>query len=292
MNPSFSPDGRRVAFVTSTSPRSLRVATIAGGPVITLTDSLVDLGGVSWGHDGYIYFDAHLEGDGLARIREGGGTPEIATNPDSTAGEQYHVNPSALPDGRGILFSISRAGGGANWDIGVLDSRTRKHSVLVRGIQAVYAPSGHLLYVTSEGLLMAAPFDLDGLRITGEPVAMAEGVSVHGNGKADLSISDDGTLTYTSGAASGGVVEFVWVSRNGSVTQIDSSFAREFGSRPSLSPDGKALTARRGVSLDLGQAARSRTSVEGGSLRCSPALDARRTVHRLRQLRQRDARSR
>ena len=243
MNPSFSPDGRRVAFVTSASPRTLRVAPIAGGPVTTLTDSLVDLGGVSWGRDGYIYFDAHFEGDGLARIPEGGGTPEIATVPDSTTGEQYHVNPSALPEGRGILFSIARAGGAASWDIGVLDAKTRKHSVLLRGVQAVYSPSGHLLYVTNEGLLMAAPFDLGKLRITGEPTAMAEGVAIRGNARVDLSISDDGALLYTSGRVSASAVEFVWVTRNGVVTQVDPGFAREFGNRPSLSPDGKALTA-------------------------------------------------
>ena len=240
MNPSFSPDGRRVAFVTS-APRGLRVATIAGGPVTPLTDSLVDLGGVSWGRDGYIYYDAHLEGDGVARIRESGGAPEIATRPDSTTGEQYHVNPSALPDGRGILFSISRVGGLGSWDIGVQDAKTRMHTVLVRGVQAQYSPSGHLLYVTDEGLLMAAPFDLDKLRITGEPVAMAEGVAVRGNGRVDLSISDDGVLTYTSGIVSGGIVEFVWVTRDGVVTRVDPGFARAFGGRPSLSPDGRSL---------------------------------------------------
>ena len=72
---------------------------------------------------------------------------------------------------------------------------------------------------------------------------MASDVAVRGNSKIDLSISDDGVLTYSSGTASGGAVEFVWVTRNGVVTQIDSGFARRFGSRPSLSPDGKALTA-------------------------------------------------
>ena len=45
LNPSVSPDGLRIAFISTTSPRALRVVPLAGGPVLTLTDSLVDGGG-------------------------------------------------------------------------------------------------------------------------------------------------------------------------------------------------------------------------------------------------------
>jgi serine/threonine-protein kinase len=86
-NPSFSPDGKHIAF-TTTTPRAIRKVAVAGGPVVTLADSLVDLGGVSWASDGYVYYDGHLKGDGLARVRDSGGRkPEIATMPDSAAGE-------------------------------------------------------------------------------------------------------------------------------------------------------------------------------------------------------------
>ena len=45
LNPSVSPDGLRIAFISTTSPRALRVVPWAGGPGLPLTDSLVDGGG-------------------------------------------------------------------------------------------------------------------------------------------------------------------------------------------------------------------------------------------------------
>jgi serine/threonine-protein kinase len=161
-NPAFSPDGQRVAFIVG-SPRALKSIALAGGPAVTLTDSLVDAGGVSWGHDGYIYTDGRLAGDGLMRVRETGGSPEVASMPDTAAQEAWHAAPSALPNGRGVLFSIAHLRGQGEWQIGVLDTRTGRHKALVSGVQGRYAASGHLLYVTSDGTLMAAPFDQDKL---------------------------------------------------------------------------------------------------------------------------------
>ena len=158
INPAFSPDGERIAFVSG-APRALKVMSLSGGPPITLTDSLVDLGGVSWSSDGYIYYDGKLEGDGLARIRDTG-HPEIASMPDSTT-ERWHAAPAALPNGRGVLFAIARSTGGGLFDIGVLDTRTGKHHVLTRGSYALYSDSGHLLYVTQDGTLMAVRFDAE-----------------------------------------------------------------------------------------------------------------------------------
>jgi hypothetical protein len=54
--------------------------------------------------------------------------------------------------------------------IELLDLGTGARTVLVRGgVGAVYAASGHLLYGAGEAL-MAAPFELPRLRITGEAV--------------------------------------------------------------------------------------------------------------------------
>jgi hypothetical protein len=156
MNPAFSPDGQHVAFTSTAGRRAIKRVPLAGGPAMTLTDSLVDLGGVTWAADGYVYYDGHLEGDGVARVKEGDGRPETVSQSDAAAAENYHFQPSALPGGRGILFTITRSAGMGSWDIGVLDSRTGKYKVLARGVRATYASSGHLLYVTDGGALMAA----------------------------------------------------------------------------------------------------------------------------------------
>ncbi|MBA4072348.1 MAG: hypothetical protein C0497_11010 [Gemmatimonas sp.] len=252
-NPAFSPDGKRIAYVSLSSPRALKVVPVAGGPTLTLTDSLVDMGGVSWGTDGYIYYDGHLEGDGVARIRETGGKPEVASRPDSTAGEAYHYMPSALPKGRGVLFTIMRQGQGSGADIAVLDLRSGKHTVLVRGVVGQYSQSGHLLFVTDDGMLMAAPFDADDLKLTGDAVLVGDGLSIRGNSRIDLATSDDGTLTYIAGLTMAGRRELVWVERDGTARAVDSSWSMEMSGRPALSPDGRmaAVGVGRGNSRQV-----------------------------------------
>ncbi|HTI61888.1 MAG TPA: protein kinase [Gemmatimonadaceae bacterium] len=267
ITPSFSPDGKRIAFVSGT-PRAVRVIPVEGGPVITLTDDEVWRGGVSWGSDGYIYYDG---GGGIARIRENGGKREEATIPDTTA-DLFHVNPSALPNGRGLLFTIVRGGGLSRYDVGVLDTRSGKQTVLVHGAVGRYAASGHLVYVTSSGLMMAVPFDLNRLRITGQAFPIAQDVAVGLLSSGDVAISPAGTLLYAAaGNAARGGLELVWVARSGKATAVDSSFRNSFMGRMRLSPDGRqAAISGPGESgrwawvkqLDHGPAARLPATVE------------------------------
>jgi serine/threonine-protein kinase len=239
-NPSFSPDGRRLAFVAG-NPRAVRVIALAGGSPISLTDSLVDRGGLGWGYDGYIYYDGHLPGDGIARVRENGGRPEIVSRPDSLKGELYHNSPSPLPNGRGLVITIVHQANSAEAsEVGVVDLRTGKHRPLVRGVFGLYSPTGQLLYVTADGTLMAAPFDPGGLELTGEGVALTSGVSVRGVSRVDLTLGG-GNLVYSAGTGEGGVRELVWVARNGAATSVDPSWTANMGF-PRLSPDGRRVT--------------------------------------------------
>jgi serine/threonine-protein kinase len=236
VNPAFAPDGNRIAFVQG-SPRALKVVSLAGGPAITLTDSLVDQGGVAWGSDGYIYYDGHLEGDGLARIRESGGPPEIATTPADPT-ESWHAMPAALPEGRGILFGVSRDRGASPFDVAVFDARSKGHKVLFRGNAPVYARSGHLLYSTDEGNLMAVRFDLDRLTVSGDPVPIADGVAVRGLGRSDVVVAENGTVGYVAGSLLGRERELIWVTREGLARPVDSGWKEVMSTPPVLSPDG------------------------------------------------------
>jgi len=243
INPFFSPDGRRVGFMLG--GRAVKVVGFDGAPAITVADSAVGSPGAAWGPDGFIYFDK-LGAGGLLRVPDrGGAKPEEVSQLDTVAGEQQHVWPDALPNGKGLLFTVNHTGpgqqGGPTDEIAVLDLQTRKHRVLFRGVRARYAASGHLLYSTWDGILMAVPFDQERLELTGDPVAMAEGVRVlEAGGAVDLVLSQNGTLLYRSGAGLAMRRDVVWASRDGIITPIDTTWLDGI-TGPALSPDGRHL---------------------------------------------------
>jgi serine/threonine-protein kinase len=239
VNPAFSPDGKRLAFA-QLSPRAIRVMSLPNGLVSTIADSLVDLGGVSWGHDGYVYYDGHLDGDGIARVRETGGPPEPVTRADSASGEFWHFRPHALPNGRNVLFTIARGvGGGYQWFVGATEVGSGGHVTLIEGRNPHYA-DGFLFFTTEGGLLMAVKFDQDRLTMEADPVPVAEGVARGALGRTELAFSETGALAYTRTASSGGQGELAWVSRDGAITRVDTTW-RAAMSQLAVSPDGRRV---------------------------------------------------
>ena len=243
-NPFFSPDGLQVGFQSRPAGNTeIKVASLAGGPPRLVTSTGVGGPGASWGYDGFIYFDASGVGP-LRRVRETGGASEVVSALDSAAGELQHNWPDALPNGRGVLVTVDRGGPGVNNsgtnDIAVLDLKTRTHRILVRGVFARYVSSGHVLYVTSSGVLMAVPFDQDRLELTGSAVALMEGITIRlGGGGVDLALSRTGTLWYGTGSgASERTV--VWATRSGDISEVDPTWVEQFGTL-ALSPNGTQL---------------------------------------------------
>ena len=236
-NPFYSPDGRRIGFMT-TSPRELKVASLSGGPAITLEVSAFGGQGASWGGDGFIYLDKQGSG-GIVRVPENGGDLEVVS---TLAGEEVqHWWPHTLPNGKGVLVTIFSGGNTGQYAIGVVDLATGHHRVLTQGIRAFFA-DGQLIYITARGTLMAAPFDEDALAVTGDPVALLEGVRVNGAvGATDFGISTTGTLTYMTGVAGTfNVLSPFWIDRTGQATLADSgwAFATVAPGGFSVSPDG------------------------------------------------------
>ncbi len=148
------------------------------------------------------------------------------------------VWPEALPNGRGVIFTIDYGGNQAQ-DLAALDLATETHHVLVQGAFPRYSPTGHITYVTAGGTLMAVPFDQDKLTLTGDPVAIAEGLDLRTGDAADVAISHTGTLMYTTRPQIGEITELVWVDRSGSLTLIERSQA-QLG-QPALSLDGTRI---------------------------------------------------
>jgi eukaryotic-like serine/threonine-protein kinase len=234
--PFFSPDGQNVGFITAGN--KLQIASLSGGPLVTVTDSVVGEAGASWGSDGYIYIDGRNK-EPLIRVEaKAGAIPERFTTIESSSSELDHAWPEVLPNGKGILIAIGIRN--AARAVGVVDIATRKHRVVLNNaVYARYVPTGHLLYVTNQRTLMIVPFDQNSMKVTGEPKVVAEGIRLARSSTVDVAVSDNGTLVYTLGEIPG-KLELVWVTRDGKAQPMAKDWRGIFG-EPSLSPDGVRL---------------------------------------------------
>ena len=185
--------------------------------------------GASWGANDTIVF-ARRTGEGLWQVSADGGDPRPLTTLDVKKGEVSHRLPHILPDGQAVLFTVQRAP--FRWDnaqVVVRSLVTGDQTVLIEGgTDARYVPSGHLLYARL-GTLMAAPFDVARLKVTGASVAIVDDVMQAENasqgdintGAAQFSVSSWGALVYVPG----GVIpsaerSLVWVDRAGRIQPL------------------------------------------------------------------------
>jgi Tol biopolymer transport system component len=227
---SFSPDGEWIAFAMG--GRLMRASLLGGQPVELVRDDDIGVRLVDWGADGWVFFWASSpEGLGLFRVPDTGGPVErLVGDPEWST-----FVPKAFPDGSGVLFTDSERG------VAVHDIERDSTWVLTDlGVDALYSESGHLLFVDDGGGLWAAPFDLDGKVMTGDPKPVLEGVMtnfVYGR----YSLSRTGTLVYTSGPSAGAQVgrELVVAGLDGSRVALELPSRRMGGVR--WSPDGRSV---------------------------------------------------
>ena len=236
----FSPDGEWLGYW---SPRtlSLQKISIGGGAPVTIaaTDNMF---GAAWGHDGNILF---AEPQGIMRVSSDGGSPELIIK---NSGTDVMHGPSLLPDGETILYTRTRVNGPVRWDQAevVAQKPGAEARVLIRGgSDAVYAPSGHLVYAVGN-VLYAMAFDATGLEtrsgpvpiVTGVQRAVAPGVN---SASANFGLSDRGALVYLNAVSSTATAEATLgiVNRDGEVRPLEVPKANYRG--PRVSPDGRRI---------------------------------------------------
>ena len=197
--PFFSPDGKWIGFFDQAE---LKKVAVSGGPALVVCRFSGAARGGTWADDDTIVFATNDPATGLLRVPSGGGEPTVLTKPDLAAHEGGHVFPSALPGGRGILFTILPSGGTDSAQIAVLDVKSGRRKVIMRGgTDAAFSATGHLLYAAS-ATLRAVGFNLDTLEVTGDAFPITDGVATAGaSGGADYAISRRGTLVYVPGGA-------------------------------------------------------------------------------------------
>jgi Tol biopolymer transport system component len=234
-DPFWSPDGRWIGFFDVEG--TLKRVAVSGGTVHTVTRTGADPRGASWGPDDTILFGTGY--GGVYRVAADGGTPQPATQLNTSNLEGSHRWPQFLPDGRHFLFTVR--GGLADHRgvyVGALGEETR-HQLLRLDSDAHYVAPGYLLFLDGD-TLMAQAFDTDRLRLSGQatPIESRIGRSSRGNGA--VSFSRAGTLAYATGMRRPG--RLMWVDRSGaalSTVGIDGDDFADFR----LSRDEKRLAA-------------------------------------------------
>ena len=241
--PVFSPDGQWIAYYAGSA---LHKIPVTGGAPVTLCAATNPFG-MSWTGDTIVFGQG---GAGILAVPAAGGDPAVWVK---TAPGEVADSPQLLPGGDALMFSVTTTGGNARWDsadVVVMSRATGERKVLLRGGSAPrYVSTGHILYAVGANL-MAVPFDLDGLEVTGGPVPVLEGirrasVPAANTGAANVAIAGDGTLIYvpaTSAAAA--LRNLVWVDRDGREEPIGAP-ARAYAF-PRLSPDGTRVALQTG----------------------------------------------
>jgi len=235
-NPFFSPDGQWVGFF---SAGKMKKVSIMGGEPVTLADA-PNPKGASWGPDGTIIFTPTYRSS-LLRVSAAGGTPEAAIPPDAADTRRFPAHwPEVLPGGKAVIFTIVERGSYDDARIAVQSLETGELRVLVKGgSNPRYVPTGHIVY-SRAGVLLAAPFDLSQLKLTGEPVPILEGIlGDPSTGTVHFSFSSTGSLVYVPVSALAGENTLVWVDRQGQTRPVTET--RRLYTDPRLSPDGRRL---------------------------------------------------
>lgn len=205
--PFLSPDGRWIGFWADN--RLMKVLAEGGLPQV-IGEFARPLGpsnwGATWGSDGTIVFSPY-EGRGLYRISSAGGEISKLTFPDPKQKEFSHRLPFWLPTGKALLFTIMRFSRDLHPQVAILRLETGQWRVLLDdAADARYVPTGHLV-VVRRGVLMAIPFDVKNLELTGPAVPLLSNVmqalnapiSYDNAASAQFSVSASGSLVYVNG---------------------------------------------------------------------------------------------
>ncbi|MGD8340883.1 MAG: protein kinase [Gammaproteobacteria bacterium] len=241
VNPFFSPDGAEVAY-WDPAGELYRVAIDGATPPVMIAEGIGNPYGASWSDDGSILLG---QDRGIVRIPARGGEPELMIE----AGDDELVyGPTQLPGGEWVLFGISPINDPEDGRVVIASLATGERRDLgENGNDARYVPTGHLVYARDD-VLLATPFDIESLTVTGSARPLVPNVKRANAGQsavAQYDIADDGTLVYLTGEATTTDSTIVWVDRDGREEMLAVpggaySFLR-------ISPDGTRVVLDDGI---------------------------------------------
>jgi predicted Ser/Thr protein kinase len=190
--PFWSPDGKSIAFFTTSK---LQRIDLAGGAPLVICDVVNGRGG-AWTSDGHILYGTVAFG--LFQVPASGGTPAPLTTLDAARGEAYHRWPQVLPDGRFLYLVQSAKAEDSGIYVASFAKPREPARVLASDSATLYAASGagkgYLLWLRG-GTLLAQEFDPATLKLSGEPLPVADPVAKLGSvGAVNVAVSAGGLL--------------------------------------------------------------------------------------------------
>jgi serine/threonine-protein kinase len=219
--PSFvlSPDGKKLAFVASSSDQTrriyvrlleeLRATALSGtedadqpffspdgqwlgffadrklkkisveGGAAVTICDGPESGGASWSENGTIAFVPGVR-TALSQVSSGGGVPRPLTVLDPREGEVTHIWPQWLPGSNAVLFTSS--GQTTNFedaDIVTYTISSGQRKTVLHGGYYARYLPGGNILYMHEGTLFLQPFDPRSLQVTGTPVPVHDGISAN-----------------------------------------------------------------------------------------------------------------
>ncbi len=201
-NPSYSPDGMRLGF---DDPAGIKILDLGDGSLRTIEAEVGN--GMTWSRNDQIVFTA-VDATGLATMSLENGAINQLTRVDTTRGELRHLFPDHIDDTDDILFTVFTESGPK---VAVWSASDETYHYVVEGRKAMYANSGHILFVSNDSL-WALRYQPNSGEVSGPP-QLLEGNTGLPYSVDDFAVSDNGTLVYTRADVGGR--QLVEVDRDG-----------------------------------------------------------------------------
>jgi hypothetical protein len=176
---------------------------VSGSAVQTICDAPQGRG-ATWGPDGTIVFTPTVYGT-MQRISASGGSP-AAAEAEVPPGSASHRNPHFLPDGRSVLYYSSAVATSdaslakklpGEGGVYALDLSTKKARLVLSVPSEAYFVEPHYLAFVRQKNVMVQRFDPKSLRLSGEPVPVAEKVEYNGfRGTAEFTFGGSDLFVY------------------------------------------------------------------------------------------------
>lgn len=234
MQPIFSPDGEWVAFELAGKLKKVR---LDGSAPINVADA-GSQNGADWTAGDEMVLGAELNFHGLSRVSASGGALQEFARPDASKSETDYAWPVSLPDAKTVVFTI--------WSGSLASAKLATASIEsgdvipldIPGVRPLAVIDRILVYVQSDGAVMAVTLDRSGRHTAGTPIPVLDPVEVRQdlNGNSEIFVSKGGALLTSRGGTN---TRLAWIARDGKVTPL-SPESRQF-EEPRLSPDGSRI---------------------------------------------------